>query len=76
MSNVQIDVGADGARATACCYIVVFQAVPPSFPLQPIFAGHYADRFEKRGAAWHFVERNISPDLIGDLSRHRADMAR
>jgi hypothetical protein len=53
----------------------VFQAVPPDFPLQAIFAGHYQDRFEKTAGAWHFVERKISPDLVGDLRRHRADMA-
>jgi hypothetical protein len=30
---------------------------------------------EKTNGQWHFVSRRISPDLIGDLSRHRADMA-
>jgi hypothetical protein len=75
MSNVQIEVDPVGSRATAQCYIVVFQAVPPDFPLQPIFAGHYHDRFEKAAGRWWFVERRISPDLVGDLSRHRADMA-
>lgn len=76
MSNVEIAIGPDGQRATAQCYITVFQAVPPDFPLQPIFAGHYRDRFERDGSEWHFAERTISPDLIGNLSRHRADMAR
>lgn len=75
MSNVEIDIEPSGLAARAQCYIVVFQAVPPDFPLQPIFAGHYRDRFEKAGGAWRFAERNISPDLVGDLSRHRADMA-
>jgi len=31
--------------------------------------------FEKSNSRWYFVSRRISPDLIGDLSRHRADMA-
>ena len=75
MSNVEIDVDPSGRRATAQCYVVVFQAVPPDFPLQPIFAGHYHDAFEKIGGTWSFMERQISPDLVGDLSRHRADMA-
>jgi hypothetical protein len=73
MSNVQIEV--DGDSATAQCYITVFQAVAPDFPLQPIFIGHYFDRFEKGANGWYFRNREISPDLIGDLSRHRADMA-
>jgi hypothetical protein len=76
MSNAQIEVDPAGKRATAQCYVTVFQAVPPDFPLQPIFAGHYHDAFEKIDGIWAFTERRISPDLVGDLSRHRADMAR
>jgi hypothetical protein len=75
MSNVQIDVDESPNRAGAQCYITVFQAVPPDFPLQPIFSGHYYDTFERIDGNWHFVLRDISPDLVGDLSRHRADMA-
>ncbi len=75
MSNLQIDVSTDAPKASAQCYIVVFQAVPPDFPLQAIFAGHYYDRFEKIDDAWRFTARDISPDLLGDLSRHRSDMS-
>jgi hypothetical protein len=75
MSNVQIDVDESGNEASAQCYIIVFQAVPPDFPMQPIFGGHYRDRFVKRAEGWQFAQREISPDLLGDLSRHRADMA-
>ncbi len=74
MSNVQIDIDEGGTRARAQCYITVFQAVPPDFPLQPIFSGHYHDEFEQVAGAWRFRSRDISPDLIGDLSRHRRDM--
>ena len=73
MSNVQIDVDASGETATAQCYITVNQAVPPDFPLQPIFIGHYYDTFSCVDGAWHFTFRDISPDLPGDLSHHRAD---
>jgi hypothetical protein len=75
MSNIQIDVDPSGEKATAQSYITVFQAVPPDFPLQPIFIGHYYDSFEKAASGWRFVRREISPDLIGDLSFHRSDMA-
>lgn len=75
MSNVQIDIDESGRQATAQCYITVFQALPPDFPMQPIFGGHYHDRFEKTEAGWRFVSREISPELVGDLSRHRSDMA-
>jgi len=75
LSNVQIDVDESGDTASAQSYITVFQALSPDFPLQAIFLGHYHDVFEKIGGAWRFRSRKISPDLIGDLSRHRADMA-
>jgi len=75
MTNVQIDVDESGTGATAQCYITVFQALPPDFPLQPIFIGHYHDVFVKAGDGWHFKSRTISPDLIGDLTCHRLDMA-
>lgn len=73
MSNIQIEVNPDGQSATAQCYITVNQAVPPDFPLQPIFIGHYYDSFNCVDGNWHFTLRDISPDLAGDLSRHRAD---
>ena len=75
MSNLQIDVDEGAHRAVAECYITVYQALPPDFPLQPIFLGHYQDNFEEIDRTWRFSNRRISPDLIGDISRHRADMA-
>jgi hypothetical protein len=75
MSNVQIDVDDFCEKATAQSYITVFQAVPPDFPLQPIFIGHYYDSFEHVVSDWRFTRREISPDLLGELSFHRSDMA-
>ena len=75
LSNVQIDIDDSGDQASAQSYITVYQALPPDFPLQAIFIGHYFDRFEKDDDIWRFKSREISPDLIGDLSRHRADMS-
>jgi len=40
-----------------------------------IFSGHYHDKFERVTGHWRFKLREISPDLVGDLSRHRADMS-
>jgi hypothetical protein len=75
LSNVTIEIDEFQGTATAQSYITVFQAVPPDFPLQAIFLGHYHDKFVRTNYGWRFLERNISPDLIGDLSFHRADMA-
>ena len=75
LSNVQIDVSENGETAVAESYLTVYQALRPDFPLQAIFIGHYHDRFERVNGHWQFVSRRISPDLIGDLSRHRTVMA-
>lgn len=70
---ITVDPSGHSAKATSC--ITVMQHVPGDFPLQPIFIGSYHDTFAKHEGEWHFVERAITPDLVGDMSRHRADMA-
>ena len=68
MANVIIEPDGPGfARSTSC--VMVFQQTT-QFPLQPIIGGDYADRFEKVGAAWRFIERRIRNDQLGDLSAH------
>lgn len=75
MTNVRITLNEDRQSASANSYITVFQAVPPDFPLQSIFIGQYSDRFQRVNGEWCFHSREISPDLAGDLSHHRSDMA-
>jgi SnoaL-like protein len=70
MTNVQIDIDEEAGTAKTQSYVTVFQAVPPDFPLQAIFSGHYHDTFEMTDGQWQFRTREISPDLIGDLSVH------
>ena len=74
-TNVVVEVGADGASAVARSYFTVLQALA-DFPLQVVVAGRYADRFARDGETWRFVERVVSMDLIGDLSRHLSHFAR
>jgi len=66
---------ADGAdRARGRCYVLVVQATP-TFPLQPVIAGTYEDRFEKVNGVWRFLERREdfkNFELVGDLSSHLA----
>jgi SnoaL-like domain len=69
MTNVTITVDGGNRTASARTYFTVIQAVP-GFALQPIIAGQYRDRFERRAGEWCFLERIIHPDLIGDLSHH------
>ena len=74
MSNVSISIHASGETASATSCITVMQHVPDDFAMQAIFVGTYHDTFAREGGAWYFVERAITPDLVGDMSRHRADM--
>jgi ketosteroid isomerase-like protein len=69
ISNVTIEISEDGAAATARSYFTVLQA-RPDLPLQAIIAGRYHDRFQRIDGRWRFADRQIVPDLIGDLSRH------
>lgn len=62
----------DEAAGTATCrsYYTVFQQLE-GFPLQPIIAGRYHDRFERVDGRWRWSFRNYSlVDLVGDLSHH------
>ena len=67
ITNVIIELAGD--TATSRCYCTVFQAAD-GFPLQPIAAGRYHDRFEKVDGTWRFAERVFVSHLIGDLSAH------
>jgi hypothetical protein len=65
ITNVQIAVAADGAAASSRCYFTVLQAA------RIILAGRYHDTFARRpDGDWHFTDRLILPDLVGDLSGH------
>lgn len=67
VTNVTVVV--DGDAATARSYFTVLQAFAGG-GIQPIVAGRYRDRFERSDDAWHFVERVVHTDLVGDVSRH------
>ena len=68
-TNVQIDIDEAGDQATARSYYVVLQQTP-KLPFQPIVGGRYEDRFERVEGAWHFAERLVHVDQLGDVSEH------
>lgn len=74
ISNVTIEIADDRSGATARSYFTVLQA-RPDFALQAIIAGRYHDRFDRVDDTWRFADRQILPDLIGDLSQHLRDPA-
>ena len=69
VTNVVIEVDDELGTASARSTFTVFQSLP-DFPLQPIIAGRYLDRFTRERGEWRFEEREMVPELFGDLSRH------
>jgi len=67
ITNVELEIDGDAARSSS--YFTVLQQVE-GFPLQPIVAGRYDDRFECVSNTWRFAARHLSIDLVGDLSNH------
>ena len=59
----------EDAGTTSRSYFTVFQQVG-DFPLQPVASGRYRDRFERGDGAWRFTSREVSTDLVGDVSHH------
>ena len=68
-SNVQIELAADAGTASSRSCFTVFQSLA-DFPLQAIISGRYVDQFECVGGSWRFSQREMLPQLFGDLSRH------
>jgi hypothetical protein len=65
----RIAAAAAPGTAVSRAYFTVLQALP-GLALQPIVTGRYRDRFERRDGQWHFAERRVLVDLVGDVSRH------
>jgi 3-phenylpropionate/cinnamic acid dioxygenase small subunit len=75
-TNVIVELDAGATTAHARSYFTVLQQTP-AVALQPIAAGRYRDRFERRGDAgpgglgeWRFTERMLLPRFYGDVHDH------
>ncbi|HJO23832.1 MAG: nuclear transport factor 2 family protein [bacterium] len=68
-TNVIVDIDEEADAATVRSYYVVFQATG-KLPFQAIVGGRYQDRFARINGKWHFAERVIHVDQIGDMSEH------
>jgi 3-phenylpropionate/cinnamic acid dioxygenase small subunit len=73
-TNIAIEVDEEAGTAVSRSYFTVLQALP-DLALQPIVSGRYQDRFARRDGRWHFVERRVRTDLVGDISRHLREAA-
>ncbi len=65
--NPIVEVSGDtaSARSTFC---VVQQT--DTVALQPIVVGRYHDAFARDEHGWHFTERRVDVEMIGDVSDH------
>ncbi|MGV0813300.1 nuclear transport factor 2 family protein [Mycolicibacterium boenickei] len=65
--NPIVDV--DGESATARSTFCVVQNTQ-TVPLQPIVVGRYFDTFARDEQGWHFTERKVDVEMVGDVSEH------
>jgi 3-phenylpropionate/cinnamic acid dioxygenase small subunit len=70
MTNLIVDIGEDGVRASSRSYFTVLQAVPGELSLQPVIAGRYRHTYEKVGGCWRVATMHIIIDLTGELGHH------
>lgn len=59
----------DGEHARCRSTFVVLQNTE-SVPFQPIVAGRYFDAFARDEQGWHFTERKVDVEMVGDVSAH------
>jgi 3-phenylpropionate/cinnamic acid dioxygenase small subunit len=59
----------DGDTATARSTFCVVQATE-TLPLRPVVVGRYVDTFSRDDHGWHFTERRVDVEMVGDVSAH------
>src|SRR5215831_16662280 len=69
LTNLIVELDGEATTAAAQSHFTVLQA-RPELPLQAVLAGRYHDRFACHGGTWHFTDRLILVDLLGDLRWH------
>jgi hypothetical protein len=73
-TNLVIDLAASGGTAEGRSYFTVLQARATEAggpDIGVVVAGRYHDRFERDASgAWHFADRLIYTDLVGDVRGH------
>jgi len=55
ITNIMLDIDEGAGTAVGQAYWTLYQAVSGS-PRQPVMAGRYHDRFERRNGVWRFAE--------------------
>jgi len=72
ITNPIIEIDEPEGRAVVRYYVTVLQRTD-SFPLQPVWANRYEDRFVRKDGRWRFAHRRGFAHLPGDVSQHLMD---
>jgi ketosteroid isomerase-like protein len=67
--NPIVDIDEAGGTAVVRYYVMVLQRTD-TFPLQPVWANKYEDRFERVDGRWRFAHRRGYGHMPGDVSQH------
>jgi 3-phenylpropionate/cinnamic acid dioxygenase small subunit len=66
--NPIVDLHGDGTAASRSTFCVVQDT--EAVPIQPIVVGRYFDTFAHDQSGWHFTERKVEIQMIGNASDH------
>jgi ketosteroid isomerase-like protein len=59
ITNIMLDIDEEPGTAVGRAYWTLYLTVSGA-PRQPVMAGRYLDRFERRAAGWRFAERTAT----------------
>ena len=69
VSNPVVEIDEAAGTAVVRYYMTVFQRTA-AFPLQPVWANRYEDRFVRDNGCWRYAHRTGFAHLPGDTSEH------
>ena len=67
--NPIVEIDEEKGTAVVRYYVTVFQRTA-DFPLQPVWANRYEDRFVRKDGRWHYAHRRGFQHMPGDVSAH------
>ena len=67
--NPIVEIDEERGTATVRYYVTVFQRTA-EFPLQPVWANRYEDRFVRKDGRWRYAHRRGFGHMPGNVSAH------
>jgi 3-phenylpropionate/cinnamic acid dioxygenase small subunit len=66
--NPIVELHGDGTAASRSTFCVLQDTA--AVPIQPIVVGRYFDTFGRDESGWHFTERKVEIQMLGNVSDH------